>query len=150
MKWRGSFAERHSRLVACRMPLTRINPGTMHRNPAYTQVVRVPAGYETIYVGGQNGTGRDGSIVGPGLGEQTRQAVTNLRACLDAAGASPFDVVKLTILCVEGAPLHEGFAAFGEAWQADSAPPAITVAFVAGLAVPGALVEIEAVAAIPP
>ena len=28
-------------------------------------------------------------------------------------------------------------------------PPAITFAFVAGLAVPGALVEIEAVAAIP-
>jgi Endoribonuclease L-PSP len=65
----------------------------------------------------------------PGLSEQTRQAVTNLRACLDAAGASPFDVVKLTILCVEGAPLREDFAAFGEAWQADSAPPAITVAF---------------------
>ena len=31
----------------------------------------------------------------------------------------------------------------------DVPPPAITVAFVGGLAVPGALVEIEAVAAVP-
>jgi enamine deaminase RidA (YjgF/YER057c/UK114 family) len=31
----------------------------------------------------------------------------------------------------------------------DAPPPAITVAMVAGLAVPGALVEIEAVAAVP-
>ena len=44
--------------------------------------------------------------------------------------------------------LQEGFAAFGEFWPRDAPPPAITFAFVAGLAVPGALVEIEAVAAV--
>lgn len=58
--------------------------------------------------------------------------------------------MKWTILCVQGAALHEGFAAFGEVWLRDAAPPAITVAMVAGLAVPGALVEIEAVAAVRP
>ena len=44
--------------------------------------------------------------------------------------------------------LQEGFAAFGEFWPRDAPPPAITFAFVASLAVPGALVEIEAVAAV--
>jgi enamine deaminase RidA (YjgF/YER057c/UK114 family) len=118
------------------MPITHVNPDGLHRNPAFTWAVRVPAGYDTIYVGGQNGVGPDGVVVGPGLGEQTRQALTNLRTCLEAAGAA------LT-------PLQEGFAAFGEVWPRDAAPPAITFAFVAGLAVPGALVELEAVAAVP-
>lgn len=66
-----------------------------------------------------------------------------------AAGAQLTDVVKWTVLCVQGTSVQEGFAAFGEAWPRGAAPPAITVAFVAGLAVPGALVEIEAVAAVP-
>jgi hypothetical protein len=36
-----------------------------------------------------------------------------------------------------------------EAWGRRPNPPAITVAFVSGFAVPGALVEIDAIAAIP-
>jgi enamine deaminase RidA (YjgF/YER057c/UK114 family) len=127
----------------------RINPESLHRNPAFTQVVRVPAGADTIYVGGQNGVGPDGQIVGPGMAEQAKQAYANLRTCLEAAGAQLTDVVKWTVLAVEGTPLHEGFGAFSEIWPRDAAPPAITFAFVRGLAVPGALVEIEAVAAVP-
>ena len=53
-----------------------------------------------------------------------------------------------TILCVEGQPLTDGIAAFGEAWGRRPDPPAITVAMVSGLAVPGAVVEIEAVAVV--
>ena len=131
------------------MPITHVNPDGLHRNPAFTWAVRVPAGYDTIYVGGQNGVGPDGAVVGDGIRAQTGQALANLRTCLEAAGASITDVVRWTILCVEGAPLQEGFAAFGEFWPRDAPPPAITFAFVAALAVPGALVEIEAVAAVP-
>ena len=132
-----------------RMPVTHVNPEGLHRNPAFSWAVRVPAGYDTIHVGGQNGVGADGRIVGPGLAEQTRQALANLRTCLEAAGAGLADVVKWTILCVEVSDMQEGFAAFGEMWPRDAPPPAITFALVAGLGVPGALVEIEAVAAVP-
>ena len=45
--------------------LAHINPDSMHRSPAFTHAVRVPAGSDTIYVGGQNGTGPDGNVVGP-------------------------------------------------------------------------------------
>jgi enamine deaminase RidA (YjgF/YER057c/UK114 family) len=41
-----------------------------------------------------------------------------------------------------------GLAAFGEFWPGDAAPPAITVVKVADVGPPGALVEIEAVAAV--
>ncbi|HZG89148.1 MAG TPA: RidA family protein [Pseudonocardia sp.] len=128
----------------------RINPESLPVNPAFSQVVRVPAGMDTIHVGGQNGVGPDGAVVGPGVAEQARQAFANLRACLEAAGAQLIDVVKWTILVVDGAPIQEGFAVFGEVWPRRAAPPAITVAVVAGLAVPGALVEVEAVAAVHP
>jgi len=129
--------------------VTHINPESLHRSPVFSHAIRVPARYDTIFVGGQNGTGPDGEVVGPGIGEQTRQAFENLRACLRAAGAELSDVVKWTILCVEGVDMQEGFAASSEVLPRDAEPPAITVAIVSGLAVPGALVEIEAVAVVP-
>ncbi|MBF6075895.1 RidA family protein [Nocardia beijingensis] len=128
---------------------THINPATLHSNPAFTQVVRVSAAADTIYVGGQNGVDSSGSVVGPGVAEQARQALANLQTCLAAAGASLEHVVKWTILIREGEPLGDGFAAFGEVWGGRPNPPAITVAQVAGFAVPGAVCEIEAVAAVP-
>jgi enamine deaminase RidA (YjgF/YER057c/UK114 family) len=131
------------------MPLRHVNPDGLPSNPAYTQAVRVPAGYATVHIGGQNGVGPNGELIGPGLAEQARQALANVGACLEAAGADVADVVKWTILCVDGAPLAEGFCAFQEFWPQDAPPPAITVAVVAGLAVEGAMIEIEAVAAVP-
>jgi enamine deaminase RidA (YjgF/YER057c/UK114 family) len=129
--------------------VTHINPDSLHHSPIFSHAVRVPARYDTIYVGGQNGTSADGEVVGPGVGDQTRRAFENVRACLQDAGAELTDVIKWTILCVEGADMQEGLAASGDLLPRDTAPPAITVAVVSGLAVPGALVEIEAVAVVP-
>lgn len=128
--------------------VTHINPESLHSNPAFSWVVRVPAGSDTIYVGGQNGVGSDGVVVGSGMAEQTCQSLANLRTCLQAAGAELTDVVKWTILYVEGADMQAGLAAFGETWPRDAAPPAITVAQVLDVGPPGALVEIEAVAVV--
>lgn len=129
--------------------VTHINPDSLHRSPVFSHAVRVPAGHDTIHVGGQNGTGPDGRVVGPGIGEQTRRALENVRTCLRAAGADFGDVVKWTILCVDGVDMQEGFAASADVLPRDTPPPAIGVAIVSGLAVPGALVEIEAIAAVP-
>lgn len=108
---------------------------------------RQPAG-QVVSRGGQNGVDPSGAVVAPDIAGQTRQALENLQRCLTAAGATPADVVKWTILVVDGAPLQDGFAAFGEVWGQRPDPPVITLAVVAGLGVPGALVEIEAVAAV--
>ncbi|MBF6301866.1 RidA family protein [Nocardia amamiensis] len=82
-------------------------------------------------------------------GGKARQALANLQTCLAAAGASIEHVVKWTILIREGESLQDGFAAFGEVWGRRPNPPAITVAQVAGFAVPGAVCELEAIAAVP-
>lgn len=127
---------------------THINPEKMLSNPAFTQAVRVPAGADIVYIGGQNGLDAEGKLAGTDVGSQALQALANLQTCLEAAGASIEDVVKWTILMVDGHDVRAGFAAFQQVWGQRPNPPAITVGKVAGLAVPGALVEVEAVAAV--
>jgi enamine deaminase RidA (YjgF/YER057c/UK114 family) len=132
------------------MPTAHLNPPTLPRNPAFSQAVVVRQPAATIYVGGQNAVTADGQVDGDDLATQTRCALGNLEAVLAEAGATLRDVVHWTIAVVDGQPLHEGFVAFTERWGADAAAPApaISVHVVAGLANPGFLVEISAVAAL--
>jgi hypothetical protein len=66
-----------------------------------------------------------------------------------AGGAGPEHVIKWNLLVVEGVSLQEGFSAFQRAWVATPNPPAITMAYVAGLANPEFLVEMDAIAVVP-
>lgn len=129
---------------------TYINPEGLHRSPAFTQVIRVSGSADTIYVGGQNGVDMTGRLVGTDVASQTRQALLNLQTCLQAAGAGLADIVKWTVLLHQDADADEGYAAFGAFWGMRENPPVITFVRVAGLGVPGALVEIDAIAALPP
>lgn len=124
------------------MTLTHVNPDQLHTSPAFSQGVLVDAG-RTLYVGGQNGTDVTGAITGD-IAEQTVQAFRNVLAVLDAAGAGPEHVAKLTIYVHVDADLGAGFAASRDAWGEQ--PTTITVLRVAGLARPEALVEIDAIA----
>ena len=127
--------------------ITHVNPEAMHNNPAFSQAVVVEGAARTIYVGGQNAVAADGTIVGVGdLAAQTEQALSNLKTVLAAAGAGPEHVVKWTLLVVAGQSIETGYAAFRRAWGVPANPPAITAAFVAGLAHPDFLIEMDAVA----
>ena len=129
------------------MAITHLNPASMHANPAFSQGTVIPAGSALVIVGGQNGIGPDGVVVGDSIGAQTEQALRNLIAVLAEAGATPADVAKLNLILVEGVDLNEGFAASQRVWG--NHPTAITAQFVRGLARPDCLVEIEAIAALP-
>ncbi|MCS0498611.1 RidA family protein [Protaetiibacter mangrovi] len=122
-----------------------LNPGTLHRNPAFSQGTIVPAG-RLLFVGEQNGVDGSGELVGPGLGEQTVQALRNVLAVLEEAGASPEDVAKLTIYLDAAVDPNAAYAASMEVWGPRAT--AVTVLKVAGLGRPGALVGVEAVAAL--
>jgi enamine deaminase RidA (YjgF/YER057c/UK114 family) len=124
-----------------------INPDGLHHSPAFSQAVVVEKPTKTIYIGGQNGVGVDGKIVGPTVGEQTRQVLRNLSTILESEGATLSNIVSWTIAVAEGQSFDEGFAAFQEAWDPADPPPALTVHVVAGLG-PGFLVEIDAVAVV--
>jgi enamine deaminase RidA (YjgF/YER057c/UK114 family) len=129
------------------MTIRHINPEGLHRSPAFSQAVVVEQPAKTIYIGGQNGVGSDGKVVGPTLGEQAVQAFRNLATVLESEGASLANIVHWRIGVVDGQSFDEGVAAFQQVWDPADPPPAITVHVVAGLA-PGFLVEIDAVAVV--
>ncbi|HEX6570291.1 MAG TPA: Rid family hydrolase [Acidimicrobiales bacterium] len=127
-----------------------INPAGLISNPAFSQVVTVAGPGRTVHVGGQNAVTAAGELIGEGdVGAQADQVFANLRAALAAAGAELHHVVKWTIYVVDGHDIVPGFAAYQRAWGDRPDPPVITVAKVAGLAHPAALVEVEATAVVP-
>jgi enamine deaminase RidA (YjgF/YER057c/UK114 family) len=113
-------------------------------------VAIVPAGATTIYVGGQNAVDADGSVVGEDdVAVQSACALENVRKALAAAGATLADVVQWTVLFVDGVDIAAAYGAIASELASDE-PALVTGARVAGLGVPGALVEISAVAAVLP
>ena len=127
-----------------------VDPEGLHKNPAFTNVVVVEGPARTVYVGGQDSVDASGNIVGKGdVAAQTEQVLANVRAALAAAGAGPEHVIKWNLFVVEGVSLEAGYSAFQRAWVDTPNPPVITAAFVAGLAHPDFLVEMDAIAVVP-
>ena len=101
-----------------------------------------------LFVSGIVAVDSDGNLVGgDDVVAQTRQVFENMRAILAAAGCGFEDVVKVTVFLtnVDDRPLINPVRqeVFG------SARPASTLVEVSRLVVPGAKVEIEAVAVVP-
>lgn len=130
------------------MDITLLQPAGLVVTPAFSHVAIVPPGATTIYVGGQNGVDDTGSVVSPDIAEQSLKAIDNARIALEAAGASLDDVVAWTVLIHAEADLGAAYGAVAPKLARDGAPPLITAALVAGLGVPGALIEVSAIAAV--
>ncbi|MGX1161212.1 enamine deaminase RidA (YjgF/YER057c/UK114 family) [Arthrobacter sp. SLBN-100] len=131
-------------------PIQRLRPKGLVASPAFSHVAVVPPGATTIYVGGQNAVDANGSLVGAGdAAVQSARALANAKTALAAAGATLGDVVQWTVLFVDGADIAGGYRAIAAELASDE-PALVTAALVAGLGVPGALVEISAVAAVLP
>ncbi|MCU1516440.1 MAG: hypothetical protein JWQ75_1161 [Pseudarthrobacter sp.] len=129
-------------------PIQRIRPQGLVSSPAFSHVAIVPPGATTIYVGGQNAVDADGSLIGDGdIAAQSVRALENAKTALAAGGANLLDVVQWTVLFVDGVDLAAGYGAIASELAAEE-PALVTAARVAGLGVPGALVEISAVAAV--
>ena len=128
--------------------LDHLRPSGLHHNPAYSHVVTA-TGARTIYISGQVSVDEEGRIVGEGdIAAQTEQVLANLRIALDAAGASMHDLVSWQLFVVNGVDLTAGYQVAAAALPKDREPPLITVAMVPALGVPGALLELSAIAAV--
>ncbi len=99
----------------------------------------------TLYVSGLVATNEAGEVVGAGdVVEQTRQIFRNLKSILDAAGAKPADVAKVTIFMRDVAqrplinPIRQEFFGLHR--------PASTLVEISRLVRDDLLLEIEAVA----
>lgn len=132
------------------MEITRLQPAGLVASPAFSHVAVVPPGATTIYLGGQNGVDASGAVVSGDVAEQSVRAIDNASIALEAAGASLADVILWTVLIDADADLGAAYGAIAPRLAGAGAPPLVTAARVAGLGVPGALIEISAVAAVMP
>lgn len=125
-----------------------LRPEGLVTSPAFSHVAVVPPGATTVYVGGQNAVDQNGELVGGAdVAAQTRQVMANLVTALAAAGAGVEHLVSVSVVLVEGTDVQAAYAAAAPSLAAAKVPPLVTGALVAGLGVPGALVEVSAIAA---
>jgi 2-iminobutanoate/2-iminopropanoate deaminase len=99
-----------------------------------------------LFTAGQAGVDpASGRLVEGGIAAQTRQALENIRAILEAAGSSLQSVVKCGVFLADLADFQVMNSVYAEFFPANQGPPARTTVQAAKLPM-GALVEIDAVA----
>lgn len=96
---------------------------------------------DLVYTAGQIGANADGEYA-DGIEAQTRQTLENLRLCLEAAGCTFHDVVKVNAYLTD----MDSFAAYNAVYREFFEPPFPARTTVGAALAPGLLVEIEAVA----
>jgi 2-iminobutanoate/2-iminopropanoate deaminase len=107
----------------------------------YSQAIRIDS---MIYTAGQLGLNpATGELVPGWIEEQTRQALTNLKNVLEAAGSTLAQVVKTTVYLNNMIDFPKMNAVYAEFFGEN--PPARSTVAVAGLP-KGGLVEIEVIA----
>ena len=101
-----------------------------------------------VFLSGQVALDAEGQVLAPGdVTRQAEIACERLSSLMAAAGGSLADVVKLTVFLTD-MRFREAFAAVRDRFFPPPFP-ASTLVQVAGLAAPGLLVEVEAIAVLP-
>ncbi len=100
----------------------------------------------TVYVAGQVSLGDDGILVGAkdDMRTQARQTFRNIEKVLAEAGASLDDVVKITCYLTDKSMYADYAAVRSEVFNGNL--PASATVVVAALVLPGAVVEVDAIA----
>ena len=123
-----------------------VNPSQLH-DPTpngYSTVVIAPASGRLAFISGQGGQDQTGALSSD-FGEQVKQAYANLAAVIDALGARPDQVVKLTGFVVDHDMSKLGVLTENVTRLFGTKLPAQTLVPVPKLAIDLMLFEVEAV-----
>jgi 2-iminobutanoate/2-iminopropanoate deaminase len=110
----------------------------------YSQAIKIG---DFVFTAGQIALNAAGQMVEGDVTAQTRQVLDNIKAVLEAAGASMASVVKTTVFLANIADFQAMNAVYAEFFPPDQAPPARSTVQVAALP-RNASVEIEVIAAL--
>ena len=122
------------------MPRQAIQPeGLARPKPPYSPAV---VSGDHVFTAGQVAQDADGNVVGDTIEEQTRQALENVRTCVEAGGLTMGDVVKVNAYLADLGDFPGYNAVYPDFFDA---PYPARTSIQAGLPA-GVLVEIEAVA----
>jgi enamine deaminase RidA (YjgF/YER057c/UK114 family) len=126
------------------------NPPGMTQPAAYSQVVEINGPHRLIFVAGQTGVDASGKAA-QGFRAQAVQAFTNIKTALASVGGSMDHVVRLTTYLTD---IQQDADAYREVRASflpnKSALPASTLLQVVRLADPSYLIEVDAIAILPP
>jgi enamine deaminase RidA (YjgF/YER057c/UK114 family) len=130
--------------------IERINPAGLAPPSGFSHAVSVTAS-RLVFLAGQTALDGEGRITGSGVVEQFGQALGNLLTALRAAGGEPADLVSATVYLVDLADYRAHAREIGQVWRrlAGREYPAMAAVGVHRLWDPAALVEVQAVAALP-
>jgi reactive intermediate/imine deaminase len=118
-------------------------PNARPGGPPLSSAVRVG---NLVFLSGALGTKPGGGgLADGGIEGQTRQALENVKASAALAGVTMADIAKCTVFLTDVANFQAMNGVYKEFFPTE--PPARTTVAVAGLVVPGALLEIECIAA---
>jgi enamine deaminase RidA (YjgF/YER057c/UK114 family) len=134
------------------MKIEPVEPAGWKPPRGYANAVRVVGAAQLVFVAGQVAWDAEQRLVGAGdFARQFAQALENVLACVRAAGGQPEHVVRLTIYVTDKRQYLACTRELGATWKRlfGRHYPAMALVQVADLLEQGALVEIEATAALP-
>jgi enamine deaminase RidA (YjgF/YER057c/UK114 family) len=127
--------------------IERLAAKTVFDPPAYTQTIKVTGAETILFISGQVDYDAKGQPGHPGdFAAQARPTYSALKAQVEAGGGSLANIVKLTTFLVDIRHRTE-LASIREELFGNKAP-ASTLVGVTALAMPGWLIEVEAIAVI--
>jgi enamine deaminase RidA (YjgF/YER057c/UK114 family) len=132
------------------MSVQPIEPEGWPRAKGYADGMLAPAGSRILFVAGQIGWDGNRKLASGDFAAQFAQALRNVVAVVRAAGGAPSDIGRVTLYVTDKRQYVAAREAIGVAWREIVGRhfPAMAMVEVSGLLEPGALVEIEATAAI--
>jgi enamine deaminase RidA (YjgF/YER057c/UK114 family) len=125
-----------------------VQPDTIFKTATYTHVVEIVGPGRLIYTSGEQGRDRNGDLPSD-IRAQSIQALENIKAALAAVGATFDNVVKLNVYMLDLRKHQPIWSEIKQQYVNKNAPPASTTVQVPLLTREGALLEVEAVAALP-
>jgi 2-iminobutanoate/2-iminopropanoate deaminase len=129
------------------MEKRQINPWSWQDRFGFSQGWRVDDASAVVFLAGQGPVSPDGEVVGAGDFEaQVRQTFTNIGTVLEQSGASFSSIVKLTVYLTDIGTLSD-YGRIRDEFLAGP-PLASTAVQIGALALPGMMVEIDAVAVV--
>lgn len=132
------------------MSAERVNPPELSPPTGFSHAV-VATGSRVVFLAGQTALDSDGKVVGDTLPEQFERALTNLLTALEATGATPADLARVTVYATDVADYRTHAAELGRIWRrlAGRDYPAMAVIGVVRLWDEQALVELDGFAVLP-
>jgi 2-iminobutanoate/2-iminopropanoate deaminase len=119
------------------------NPPNARPGGVLSSAVRVG---DIVFLSGSLGTKPGGGgLADGGIEGQTRQALENIKTSATLAGVTMADIAKCSVFLTDVANFQAMNGVYREFFPTD--PPARTTVAVAALVMPGALIEIECIAA---